>query len=59
MLIIIKLKKKIYSCSRYTHWNQTVFFLDEYFACELDDVVTGDFKVKVEEGVKVEILVSV
>jgi len=32
--------------ARYTHWKQTVFYLDEYLTCKKGDDVTGVFSMK-------------
>jgi len=32
--------------SRYTHWKQTVFYLDDYLTCKKGDEVTGVFSMK-------------
>ena len=31
---------------RYTHWKQTVFYLDDYLTCKKGDEVTGVFSMK-------------
>jgi len=32
--------------SPYTHWKQTVFYLEDYLACKKGELVTGTFKMK-------------
>merc|ERR1712004_614365 len=32
--------------ARYTHWKQTVFYLDDYLTCKKGDEVTGVFSMK-------------
>jgi len=32
--------------SPYTHWKQTVFYLDDYLTCKKGDEVTGVFSMK-------------
>ena len=34
---------------RYTHWKQTVFYLDDYLTCKKGDEVTGVFTMKPNE----------